>query len=586
MKYFYTALLLSLFCINIALADKNPEEQLQEIVSTQNLMGMSAVAVHEGKVIYTGHFGLSNYAFQTQVSDHTMYRIASISKAVTAMAFMKLHEQGLAGLDDDISAILGFTIRNPHHPDISITPRMLLSHTSTLNDGNTYGSFLGATYDNPAPPHINQLIVPGGSFFSDNIWLNATPGDYFQYSNLAYGILASVIEKIADTRFDIYVKENILQPLGIEGSFNIHDIENYSNIAVLYRMSCGQWEAQADNFPNGLPDPVDYSGYAPGHNGLIFAPQGGLRISAADLAKIMITLMEKGTYDTTQLLEEETVALMHERQWLYNNSNGDNYFNLFNSWGLGLHLITNQQDGDIVIPGYSMKGHAGEAYGLISDMYYNNNPDFGIIFITNGSAGAFAYGWNSAFYEVEEQVFDVLYNGFISPAFTTYYNISINIEGMGTTQPSPGNYSLVADSILQLTAQAHEGWKFEHFSINGALIEAPTHQLQVTSHTEITAVFSEIISSGHHNIHESGAPKIFMKQPENQLMITSGTQNLSTSKFQLFTMHGTEVFSKTIHSEGKNNTLTFDLSFLSAGAYIAVIRTEKKEQFPRKIIVF
>ncbi len=584
MNKFY-ALILPFLLITVSMhANRNHEQELQEIAGINNLMGMSVVAVHEGKIIYSGHFGLSNFALSTPVNNRTMYRVASISKTITAMAFMQLYEQGLVNLDDNISDIMGYTLQNPAHPDRIITPRMLLSHTSTLNDGSTYSSFLNTTYNNPSPPNISQLIVPGGSHFSSGIWINALPGEYFQYTNLGYGVLASIIEKVSGERFDVYVRENILEPLEISGSFNLYDI-SLANLAVLYRMSCDQWTPQADNYPAGLPDPIDYSDYEPGHNGLIFSPQGGLRASAEDLAKIMITLSDKGTYNGTQLLEEETVELMHQREWQYNGSNGNNYHNLFNAWGLGIHLITNQENGDIVIPGYEMKGHAGEAYGLISDMYYNNDPDFGIIFITNGSAGAFFGGWNSAFYEVEEQVFSVLYNSLIAPEMIETHDIIIEVEGMGTTQPAPGTYTLEAGETFSLSAEAQQGWIFEHFLINNeTMFEQTVYEFSVESAVQIKAVFSEIPTSAGDVTPESEL-RIFVNQQQRLLTIVPGNSSQPYTGLRIYNMQGELVLHKKMNERATHDKKTADISFLSPGTYIAHLKTPKGAPITSKITI-
>ncbi|TVQ17428.1 MAG: class A beta-lactamase-related serine hydrolase [Bacteroidetes bacterium] len=584
MNKLYTLVLLLILTSGFVKANNNHEEQLQEIVTTNNLMGMSVVAVHEGKIIYSGHFGLSNFATGIQVTNRTLYRIASISKTITAMAFMQLHEQGLVNLDDDISDIMEYPILNPHHQGTAITPRMLLSHTSTLNDGSTYSSFLSTTYNNPTPPNINQLIVPGGSHFSNNIWINATPGEHFQYSNLGYGVLGSIIEKISGERFDVYVRENILEPLEINGSFNIHDITSVTNLAVLYRMSCDQWVPQADNYPSGLPDPIDYSGYEPGHNGLIFSPQGGLRITAEDLAKIMITLSGKGTYNEIQLLQEETVELMLQRHWQFNGNNGNNYYNLFNAWGLGMHLITNQENGDIVVPGYEMKGHAGEAYGLISDMYYNNDPDFGIIFITNGSAGAYFGGWNSAFYEVEEQIFSLLYNSLIAPEMVETHDVNIVVEGMGTTQPSPGTYTMEAGEIFNISAHAEEGWIFEHYIINGETISQPAYQLPVESSVQITAVFAEIPTSTGTLLHDN-QPRVFVNHNDHLLTIDFGNQQTYYTGIRLYNLKGELVLQEKVTRQTTGNRKTIDVSFLPPGTYITILNATNSEPITGKVTI-
>lgn len=584
----YLTVLLVVFSFTSRMAAQTPEEELQQIFTVNNLMGMSVVAVYQGEIIFSHHLGLSNFASQTPVTSRTHYRIASISKAVTATAFMQLYEQGLVGLDDNISEILGYTINNPHHPGIAITPRMLLTHTSGLMDGTTYGGFLGTTYNNANPPALQQLLVLGGSFYSAGNWLNVAPGTYFRYTNLGYGVLASVIEKISDTRFDVFVRQNILQPLGISGSFNIHDLNDPSNLAVLYRMSCGIWAPQADNYPSGLPAPIDYSGYVPGHNGFIFGPQGGLRISAEDLSVFMSMLMNMGSYKGIQILEPQTVELMTGIQWQYNGSNGNNYYNLFNAWGLGLQITTNQENGDIVVPGYSMIGHAGEAYGLISDMYYHKNPDFGIIFVTNGSAGDYYYGWNSAFYEVEEQIFDLLYNDIIVPAMAEpeepqYFDVEIRSQGMGTTDPATGTYSLQQGQTLTVVADPFPGWKLDSIVINGNSFHQNTMQIEVEEDLDVLVVFTQIDTSLP-LAEEQDKVSSWLRQPDQHLQISIPGGKKGDWVVEVFSVSGMRLLQYQFLANNSTE-ISLDVSFLPASFYVLQVKNATKQVHVNKFFI-
>jgi len=127
------------------------------------------------------------------------------------------------------------------------------------------------------------------------------------------------------------------------------------------------------------------------------------------LYRFMAMHSNNGTYENTELLSKETIELMHTPVWSYNGSNGDNYYNLFNSWGLGMQITTNTANADIVIPGTEMIGHPGEAYGLISDMYFEKEKQFGVIFLTNGYySGGYDFGNSSAFYVPEEETFQIV----------------------------------------------------------------------------------------------------------------------------------------------------------------------------------
>jgi len=103
---------------------------------------------------------------------------------------------------------------------------MLLTHTSTLNDGSTYSAFLNASYNQMPPPNISEILVEGGDYFNNNMFLNQVPGQYFQYANINYGLIATLIEAISEIRFDLYMKQLLFDPLDIDGSFNIQDLQN------------------------------------------------------------------------------------------------------------------------------------------------------------------------------------------------------------------------------------------------------------------------------------------------------------------------------------------------------------------------
>lgn len=397
-----------IFCLPFYLfAQTTIQADLSQIFMRYKLMGMSVVGICNGEVSFSHYQGLADFQRNIPIDNNTKYRIASVSKAITAMALMKLWEQGYFQLDDDVNTYLNFSLRNPNFPSKAITFRMLLSHTASLNDGSGYENFLSATYNNNPPPNLSQLLTPSGSYYTANMFLNKEPGTYFTYANITYGVIGTLIERISGKRFDIFCKENIFQPLGLDASFNIQDLSNINQVAVLYRKSGGSWVPQIDNYNGVMPPPRDLSGYTIGNNGLIFSPQGGLRISAKDLGVLAMLMINKGIYNNVRILNAATVNTMLEPQWTYNGTNGNNYYCLFNEWTLGLHSITNRTRCDVVL-GKKMVGHAGEAYGLISDWYFNVSTKEAVIFATNGSETAYATTSQSAFYAVEHEIFQAV----------------------------------------------------------------------------------------------------------------------------------------------------------------------------------
>ncbi|MCX8010497.1 MAG: serine hydrolase [Ignavibacteria bacterium] len=403
MKYLFPILLTIIFSSSV-IPQSSLDTKLQEIKTKYQVVGMSVSVVKGDSIVFSKGYGLRDIGRSLPVNDSTVYRIASISKMITAAALMILYEQGLFNLDDDVSTYLGFTLRNPYFPTDVITFRKILSHTSSLRDGTGYDSFLSATYNNNPPPSLQSLLTPSGSYYTSDMFSSSKrpSANYFEYSNINFGVVGTLVEKISKKRFDIFCKEKIFQPLNISGSFNIQDIPNINNVAVLYRKSGGSWVPQTDNYGGVKPPARDLSSYVIGSNGVIFAPQGGLRISARDLSKFMLMIMNNGILNGVRILNDTIVTRMLKPEWIYNGSNGNNYYGIFNTYAFGNHRTSD------LLPTETLFGHPGEAYGLISDMYFSQLKDYGIIFITNG--GVWGYGIYSGWYNIEEDVYKACLN--------------------------------------------------------------------------------------------------------------------------------------------------------------------------------
>ncbi len=402
--------LVLLFCSSIFA--QNMETKLENIVKDNQLMGVS-VYTFSGKNEKVYNVGFKNEAQKLPITNDTKFRIASISKAFTALGLMKLYDKKLFKLDDDISNYLGFKVENPNFPNVAITFRMLLSHTSSLQDGTGYDAFLAATYNETPIPNISSILTPTGKSFTTDMFMNQKPGTFFTYCNLNFGLIGTLIEKISKQRFDIYMKNEILKPLGITATFSLQDIEDINVLGTIYRFDEKGWLPNKDDFKGVKPKPSDLSNYVIGNNAVYFAPQGGLRASSSDIGQFVKYLKNDGK--TAKILSTETIKLMKTNQWTFAENNGDNYNGFFKQYALGLHH-TNLNTSDIIYnPDFfgSFIGHAGDAYGLISDGYFSEKQDFGFVIITNGCLISFEKGKNSSFYKFEEEIFKLVCEDFI-----------------------------------------------------------------------------------------------------------------------------------------------------------------------------
>lgn len=346
--------------VSVFAQNEKAEADLREIMKKLDVVGLSVAVVKKGEIIYTNSFGLKNIETKTPLSDTDIFRIASISKSFSATSIMQLMEAGKLSLDDDFSDLVGFKIRNPKFPETVITLRMILSHTSSINDSQGYFTL--------------DAINPSKNPDWAKCYSDYAPGKGYKYCNLNYNMVGTVIEKLSGERFDNYVKNHILNPLGLYGGYNVDSLDS-SRFASLY-----EYDADTKTFK---PSPAAYnprreeiSNYIMGYTTPIFSPTGGMKISATDLAKYMSMHMNMGKYKGIRIMSKKSAKLMQTK--------------VAEEEGYALAL-TNLND---LIPGKMMVGHTGSAYGLYSAMFFHPKEKFGIVVITNGCNPTYTKGIN------------------------------------------------------------------------------------------------------------------------------------------------------------------------------------------------
>jgi len=385
------------------------QQAVDRISEEFNMMGLSVVAVCDGRIAGEWYAGLRDYDRNLPVNENTKYRIASISKFVMTTAMMKLYDQKRLDLDEDVSTYLGFNLRNPNHPDTPITVRMLLTHTSSINEGDSYDPFLMASYNNVSNPMpFSELLVPGGKYYSSDTWRKEAPGEYFTYCNANFGLAGTIIEKICGQRFEEFIQQSLFVPLGISGSYISEGITDINNLAVIYGTENGMWVPGTDNYKGVMSAPRDFSGYRTGTNAIVFSPQGGLRISAKELARIMILHMNNGKYNGERIVSRKSVRLMHRAHFISTNANSDDEGVRRGNRGLSVQILPSAAAGGILPKRSHFLGHSGSAYGLQSAFYFDPKEKYGFIFIVNGIFDGPKAGPSGAFYTFEEALINAL----------------------------------------------------------------------------------------------------------------------------------------------------------------------------------
>ena len=370
--------------------------------SARPLAGLSVLLIQDGQTVYEGQWGSRRIGRNASepalpVDADTLFRVASVSKLTVAVAAMKLAEQGRLNLDAALDRYLGFELRHPAHPRTPLTARLLLTHRSSLGDA--------AGYSFKTPAAMRRALA------SPQAWSAHAPGSYFAYANLNLGVLAGVMEAITGLRFDRLMRELLFAPLGLEASFNLADLSvtQMGNLAALYAKRHdgpdGQqwqpqaaWQVTADDFRGRLQAEAGaLKHYVPGSNGSLMGPQGGLRISLRELARLMQMLLNLGVWQGRALLQPDSVKQLLQPHWRRapNGRNDDDLHGLFNAWALGLQQFTDRSDppgpgtqslGDRLTQrgGLQGFGHLGEAYGLLSGFIFDPQRRWGVIYAING----------------------------------------------------------------------------------------------------------------------------------------------------------------------------------------------------------
>ena len=350
------------------------EAAIQSIMQSSPVVGLSVAVVKNNKVIYNHSFGFKDVEKQLPLTNASIFRIASISKSFTTTAIMQLVAEKKIRLDQDISELVGFKVRNPAYPSTVITLKMALSHRSSINDSEGYFSL------DAIDPATNPNFAKCYNAYE--------PDKGYMYCNLNYNLAGSILEKITGIRFDKYIQQQILDPLGLYGGYNVNALDS-NLIAKIY-----EFNKETQGFtlsPNAYaPRTEEINNYTMGRTTPIFSPTGGMKISANDLAKYMIMHSQLGKYDGGRMISKN---LSQQMQAII--SEEENY---------GMALETTTQ----LIPGKTMIGHTGVAYGLYSLMFFEPKEKIGFIVISNGCDTKTINGFNAVLHQTVNSLYENL----------------------------------------------------------------------------------------------------------------------------------------------------------------------------------
>lgn len=354
---------LILLLIPIALeAQKNYPEQLnsfmQAEVSVNGFNGNILVA-KQGYVIYQKSFGFRNYTTKELLDSNSVFELASISKQFTAMGILLLKEKGSLKLTDSLRKFF------PELPYKNITIQNLLTHTSGLPE---YGDSLAIKWDHKKVAFNNDAI----NFLSkEKLPVNFNPGEKWEYSNTAYDLLASIIEKVSGLSFREYMLKFIFKPLGMKYSLvyntrrSSHEIVPDYAYGYVYSDSLKRYI-----LPDSLPE-YDYVFWADGIQG-----SGLINSTTGDLLK-----WDRSLKNHTLLSESTNIEMLSPQSIM--DTIAKKYY------GYGVIMGKNEL-GDYIM-------HTGSWPGYITCLFRYLSDDMTIIVLSNNESnsllveGALAY---------------------------------------------------------------------------------------------------------------------------------------------------------------------------------------------------
>jgi CubicO group peptidase (beta-lactamase class C family) len=328
----------------------------REHARREHIPGAVWAIVVDGRVAHIGTEGFRDVASKSPVDSGTVFRIASMTKSFTAMAILKLRDEGKLSLDDPAERWVPelATLKYPTSDSPKLTIRHLLSHSTGFPEDNPWGD--------------QQLSVTDsemGRMMRRGIPFSNAPGVAYEYSNYGFAILGRIVTKASGVPYRRYVADNILKPLGMTSTTLEPASVAPSRLAQGYRWEDEQWKLEPQ-----LPDGA-------------FGAMGGMLTSARDLGVYVGAFLaawpprdgaETGPVKRSSLREMQQLQRAGATTAA---RNADGTLRLSSSgYGFGLGVSSNCDFAHIV-------GHSGGLPGFGSVMRWL--PEYGVGIIAFGN---------------------------------------------------------------------------------------------------------------------------------------------------------------------------------------------------------
>ncbi len=334
------------------------KSKLESIFRRHHVVGGCLQLIRNGALEPTITYGYKRLP-NDAVNESTLFRAASITKMVTAIGAMKLAEAGRLDLNAPASYYLPYPVRNPFTPDKPILVHHLLSHTSTIWDGPGYDSALHS----PIP--LEGLLKNPGNY------LPAAPGSAFRYSNLAAGIVGTIMEYVTGKSLERLMYELMFQPLEMNATYTLQNVQDIKNVSCIYRVLSRRCNAPLFDPVKKLESADAFDSPMPEFHYLTAA--GNLFTDAVSLGKLICQMATGGG----MILTHESIKKMQTPAASYGKHAPHTK-----------HCLGLVELDDPSLSANKLYGHQGFAYGATESVFYQEDTGNGFVFLNGGASEA------------------------------------------------------------------------------------------------------------------------------------------------------------------------------------------------------
>ncbi len=235
------------------------DQVFERYAATEKIPGMVWGIVIDGRLAHVRSTGVRDRATNDPITPATAFRIASMTKSFTALAILKLRDQGKLSLDDAVSKWIPEFARMelPTRDTPPLRVRHLMSHSAGFPEDNPWGD-----------QQLGETDATLDAWLRAGIPFSTPPGTGYEYSNYAFGLLGRIVSKASGLPYERYMREQILTPLGMTATtFEFAQVPS-ANRAIGYRLKPDGTYAEEPPLPHG-----------------VFGSMGGLLTTATDLGR-------------------------------------------------------------------------------------------------------------------------------------------------------------------------------------------------------------------------------------------------------------------------------------------------------------